>query len=129
MIFIYAFLQASNDISLILQRLNFQKLIDNFYEFIFIVFFAHFIASNFFFFFKFCVSLILFEYSTFHTNRSVILDMADFHEVTWIVNSARIQTLIVYAGQLRETVIMCFAFGIWWNECILEAQNNSCPRE
>lgn len=38
MIFIYAFLQASNDISLILQRLNFQKLIDNFYEFIFIVF-------------------------------------------------------------------------------------------
>lgn len=42
MIFIYAFLQmhlqASNDISLILQRLNFQKLIDNFYEFISIVF-------------------------------------------------------------------------------------------
>lgn len=38
--------------------------------------------------------------------------MADFHEVTWIVNSARIQTLIVYAGQLRETVVMRFAFGI-----------------
>lgn len=100
---------------------------NNFYKLIFIVFFAHFIASNFFFFFKFCVSdLILFEYSTFHANRSVILDMADFHEVTWIVNSARIQTLIVYAGQLRETVVMRFAFGIWWNECILEViQNNS----
>lgn len=99
----------------------------NFYELISIVFFAHFIASNFFFFFKFCVSdLILFKYSTFHANRSVILDMADFHEVTWIVNSARIQTLIVYAGQLRETVVMRFAFGIWWNECILEViQNNS----
>ena len=53
-----------------------------------------------------------FEYSTFHANRSVILNMTDFHEVARIVDSARVQTLLTYAGQLRETVIVRFAFGI-----------------
>lgn len=47
---------------------------------------------------------------TFDANRPMILDVTHLDEIARIAQGARIQTLLIYAGQLDGAVAMCRTF-------------------
>lgn len=49
---------------------------------------------------------------TFDADRSMVMYMTNFDKVAWIAQSARIQTLLIYAGQLNGTIVVRCAFHV-----------------